>query len=88
MDGYGQIYWTFCPDGTKGSPVYPYGMAFRGYLYKREPDTGKHTAVWTGFEAGTPDEAFEHMEKMAEEFGIEDLRRWSGKLPDEPKYKP
>ena len=87
MNGYGQIYRTWCEDWGRGSVEYPYGMAFRGYLYQVDEATGKHVPVWKGFPVGTPDEAFEHMERMSKEFGLDDLRPWSGTLPEEPKVK-
>lgn len=87
VNGYGQVYRTMCPHGyPRGDAIYPYAMAFRGTIYLTD-DYGKNNPVWEGMPCGTPSEAFVQMERAAKHFGVEDLRLWSGKLPDEPLFK-
>ena len=81
MNGYGQVYRTACPEGfPKGNERFPYAMAFRGVIMDEDE---RFKEVWEGLPSGTPDEAFDDMEKAAKKLGCTDLRRWSGTLPEE-----
>lgn len=86
MNGYGQVYQTACPEGwPHGNERFPYGMAWRGVIMDED---NRLKEVWGGLAVGHPDAAFEAMQKAAAKLGCTDLRRWSGDLPEEPKWQP